>query len=842
MVLAALVTGTTVGFVVAYQPLVAVGLVIAPLVAALALYRLPIAVALWIPLMFIEGISGSRLAPELFGLFVGIGWVAALRIGSLRGSLDGARGLVVALCALLTWFALSLLWAYDVSTAAGYAWYFAEVAIFLVIIATVPRDASTVRLFFAMFVVGAVVSVAIGVGGVLRGDAAVEQGSRLQGGAGDPNYFAAALMPALALTIGMSRAATTRAGRYWSLAAALPLIFGVAASQSRGALVAAAVMAIVAIVVFPRERWAILLCVCAVVSVGATYFVMDPGAWNRITHDKYGGSGREDLWRVGTRIARDHPILGVGLDNFGVVSPSYVREPGSLSYVSGILRGQEPHNVYLGLLVEVGPLGLLLFLARADHLPASCVAGLAALSAGGHERHVRALTRRARRAVRRTHHVVLPSEPRRQAAVGADGADRRVFRGFAPRRRPHAVSRAAVPSMRAAVPSLRSSQEQDGCDDRAAGLCRGRRGRGCGLAGGQGRRLARRTQLQPYLDSPLPAVRDPERQVPGPTRSLRRPASIRPRAGGPIPPAVRSTDASRRIRHSLATRRRSCARLTSWGPPQQLLAGHADTSSDYFHPLYWSRPGDPRFTIHCTRYGRCPIEGHRIRIPGAARPAAGDDGHMAVIDSSTGFEYDFWQVRQKPRGGGTLVVSYGGRTRIAGQGLGSNATAAWFGLAAGVVRAEEMEAGRIDHALFAAIKCASGRSVYPAQAGTTGSRCSNFGLPGSDAPPMGARIWLDLSPEQIGRLRIPRWRKTILEALNRYGMIVGDTTSGNGAWGLVAESGSSYTSFGERDAWSAFAAKVARRSSGRYGLELDGGVDWSRHLHVVQPCVSRGNC
>ncbi len=62
-VVAALVAGTTVGVLVASQPLVAAGVVLAPLAAALALYRLPLAVALWIPLMFVEGVPGSRLAP-----------------------------------------------------------------------------------------------------------------------------------------------------------------------------------------------------------------------------------------------------------------------------------------------------------------------------------------------------------------------------------------------------------------------------------------------------------------------------------------------------------------------------------------------------------------------------------------------------------------------------------------------------------------------------------------------------------------------------------------------------------------------------------------------------------
>ena len=71
-------------------------------------------------------------------------------------------------------------------------------------------------------------------------------------------------------------------------------------------------------------------------------------------------------------------------------------------------------------------------------------------------------------------------------------------------------------------------------------------------------------------------------------------------------------------------------------------------------------------------------------------------------------------------------MSHGGRTRIDGDGLNSDATAAEFGLAAGVIWGEQMKAGNIDHALFIHTRCTSGRSVYPAAAGTTGSRLLGY--------------------------------------------------------------------------------------------------------------------
>ena len=54
----------------------------------------------------------------------------------------------------------------------------------------------------------------------------------------------------------------------------------------------------------------------------------------------------------------------------------------------------------------------------------------------------------------------------------------------------------------------------------------------------------------------------------------------------------------------------------------------------------------------------------RVRIPAKARPAAGGDGSLGIIDQATGWEYDFWQARSRPADGGVLKVSWGGRTPI----------------------------------------------------------------------------------------------------------------------------------------------------------------------------------
>jgi hypothetical protein len=54
-----------------------------------------------------------------------------------------------------------------------------------------------------------------------------------------------------------------------------------------------------------------------------------------------------------------------------------------------------------------------------------------------------------------------------------------------------------------------------------------------------------------------------------------------------------------------------------------------------------------------------------------------------------------------------------------------------------------------------------------------------------------------MADAEILALGAPRWKRTILYAMARYGMFVGDT--GGSPWDLEFESGSTYTSFRRED-------------------------------------------
>jgi hypothetical protein len=295
------------------------------------------------------------------------------------------------------------------------------------------------------------------------------------------------------------------------------------------------------------------------------------------------------------------------------------------------------------------------------------------------------------------------------------------------------------------------------------------------------------------------------------------------------------------------------ARVTGWGLPAKLAAGYQGTSQDWAHPTYYSTSSDPLFTPDCTElWGTCTrsdgvgLETLQIRIPDAAQPAAGDDHHMTVVDQASGWEYDFWGVTGKPAGGGTLQVRWGGATRIDGDGRASAATAARFGNLAGIIRAQELEAGNINHALFMVIKCDNAGYVYPAMQGGTACSSLQDPEPNTNAPPMGSRFQLNMTDSEINALAVPAWKKTIFKAMAHYGMYMGDT-GGGGSWGIQVESDQTYTSFGRSPKFFAFAQAngwTTTTDLGRtiYVGDFQNDVNWASKLRVVAPCVGQGTC
>ena len=284
--------------------------------------------------------------------------------------------------------------------------------------------------------------------------------------------------------------------------------------------------------------------------------------------------------------------------------------------------------------------------------------------------------------------------------------------------------------------------------------------------------------------------------------------------------------------------------LTSQAPGvSYFVAG--DEARDWGVAMYYSDASDPVYTVHCTEpWGTCAVEGAQIHIPEGAdpsgvwplpNPSADYDSHLTVVDQATGWEYDLWNIRRIQNG--EITIKWGGKTRVDGDGLGSDAVAARFGAAAGLIRAEELREGKIDHALSLTVPCTVGHT-WPASKGAL--ECSYAGMPTNNALQNGDLLHLKMSYKRIATF--PRWKSAILEAWKRYGAFVGDTTGDATQWALKFESAAGYEAEGEDDPLVDLARDqgfepVDYNGNGQdeFWFDVAGGVDWDKKLRVVKP-------
>jgi hypothetical protein len=279
---------------------------------------------------------------------------------------------------------------------------------------------------------------------------------------------------------------------------------------------------------------------------------------------------------------------------------------------------------------------------------------------------------------------------------------------------------------------------------------------------------------------------------------------------------------------------------------------------DYGHPIYYASSSDPLVTVHCTQYCNTSSNGGyptQINIPAAARPAGGSDAHMAVIQPN-GNEIDFWATTQ-PAGnwttGSTLTaasaVNCGSFSTGSGVlAVGPAATAGGACLAAGLLRANELLSGHINHALFIVVQCAVG-AVYPASAGAATGQCSS-----GVGPPLGGRLWYDVPDATTNAsTTLHPWEKAILNALHDYGGFVEDASGGSSVSGIgfMTESSQDSYSFGQSDPFAALSAQgwFSTNVSGSLEPRWIGASPWnpssvsfSSHMHWLAPCSAQGAC
>lgn len=338
----------------------------------LALWQLPLAVCGWTIVTFLSHVSTLSAYPNRLMLFTAVCWLGLLigRRSKARSPLADSYGVIAIAVVFSAWVVISLAWASEpgAGETATHLKQFLYGGFSLLLLLGVVVERRHVRWLAAAFVAGAALSVLYGAakGGLSAGVGAAtevaDSGGRFQGGASDPNYLAAVLVPALMIAGGLAVRAAPRHKALLMLAAVI-ITIGLAATESRGGLIAAIVCAVVAFAIW-RERRALIAGLIGLVGAStAIFFLVKPSAWTRILESNQ-GSGRLDIWTVALRIIHAHPFAGVGFGQFSQVSIHYVLQPGALQYIGLIVEQQiVVHNLYLQVWVEEGAVGLLLFLA-----------------------------------------------------------------------------------------------------------------------------------------------------------------------------------------------------------------------------------------------------------------------------------------------------------------------------------------------------------------------------------------------------------------------------------------------------------------------------------------------
>jgi putative inorganic carbon (HCO3(-)) transporter len=346
-----------------------VGIVLAIPFFVLVFMDLAMAIAIWVGMLFIAHLSALSVAPTAIEILLALAWLAAG--GNVRGRLPVLQEnprIIGAIAAFLVWVTISAAWSFSPSNAGSQIGTWWQSAVMFLIVATTLTTVRDVRAVTFAFVIGACISVLIGLlgfGGPTNNAVRIAAvGNRLTGGGGDPNYQASAFLAAMFIAGGLVSVVQSRRAKLLMGFALAFITVGFIATESRGGLIALGVAAVAAFVLLPDQRRQVL----SALGIGAlglgVWVMIKPNALARITDFSGGTSGRSDQWTIAWKIFKQHPLIGVGINNFRQYEPRYVLQPGTtLNHVHLVAETPEiVHNAFLQFLAETGVVGLVLFL------------------------------------------------------------------------------------------------------------------------------------------------------------------------------------------------------------------------------------------------------------------------------------------------------------------------------------------------------------------------------------------------------------------------------------------------------------------------------------------------
>jgi putative inorganic carbon (HCO3(-)) transporter len=362
--------GLVFGVLAGDSPRLAIGAALGLGFAGLVIANITVGLCLFAIVSFLEvlsSIGGSIGVTKAFGLLLVASWFAA---ASTREGADGKNfisahpSMTYVLAIFVAWSTLSVIWAESSSVAVNASFRYLQNLLLFLIVFTAIRERRHAVWVTASFVAGATIAAVFAI--IYRPDPGQYDVARAAGTVGDPNELASVLVAGVilagVLVFLVKRSPALRLAAAGALGVCtLGLLF----TFSRGGLVALGCAMLASVFVAGRYRPAILSVMALVGIVGVGYFVAiaPQASRDRITKVD-GGTGRTDIWRIGSRMVSAHPVRGVGSGNFQLSSVHYLlKNPGAVRYDYFVDHPKVAHNTYLHVLAELGFVGLALFLA-----------------------------------------------------------------------------------------------------------------------------------------------------------------------------------------------------------------------------------------------------------------------------------------------------------------------------------------------------------------------------------------------------------------------------------------------------------------------------------------------
>jgi hypothetical protein len=204
-------------------------------------------------------------------------------------------------------------------------------------------------------------------------------------------------------------------------------------------------------------------------------------------------------------------------------------------------------------------------------------------------------------------------------------------------------------------------------------------------------------------------------------------------------------------------------------------------TTSYSAPVYTVPKDEPTVPVTLEELEpRLSSAWSEVPLPADAKPAAGTDGILVVWQPSTDQLWEFWRLKHDASG---WHAGWGGAIQNVSSASGVYESGAWPGarptwgasasslsLVGGLISLEDLEQGKINHALEMAIPTTRA-SDYSAPAQRSDGKTA-----GKLSLPEGAHLRLNPNLD-LASLHLPRLTLMLAEAAQRYGIFITDTST-----------------------------------------------------------------